>query len=77
MRKTPVKHDQHDKHAPLDIVDPHSRFYLGVVGAAGETGALLGGPPGALIGAGIGLAGCAVHYVSERRKPQGGSDGQP
>jgi hypothetical protein len=61
----------------LAVMDPHSRRYLGVIATGGAIGAGLGGPPGALVGAGIGLAGCAVHYVAERAKRKNGENQEP
>jgi hypothetical protein len=57
----------------LAEIDEHSKRYLGVIAVSGAVGAGLGGPPGALVGAGIGVAGCAVHYVADRMKRKGDS----
>jgi hypothetical protein len=54
-------------------IDAHSKRYLAVIAASGAIGAGLGGPPGALVGAGIGVAGCTAHYVAERAKRKGTS----
>jgi hypothetical protein len=51
-----------------DLVDPDSAVYLAAIGTSGTVGAVLGGPPGALIGAGIGVAVSAIHYVAGRPK---------
>jgi hypothetical protein len=49
-------------------IDEHSKRYLGAIAASGVIGAGLAGPPGALVGAGIGVAVCTIHYVTERVK---------
>lgn len=51
-----------------DLVHPESAVDLAAIGMSGTVGAILGGPPGALIAAGMGLAGSAIHYLAGRPK---------
>jgi hypothetical protein len=59
---------------PVIKIDDDSKFYLSVIGSAAATGAVLGGPPGVLVGGLIGTAISAVHYFGERPKRPNGSD---
>lgn len=60
MPKPPTESDPPSLPA---AIDEHSKVYIGIIGASATSGAILGGPPGALIGAGVGVAGCTAHYV--------------